>query len=174
MKLDRGKFVDDARALAKQGVAFRHQGCDPATGMDCVNLPRYLCGLQGIELPAELNNAMSTYSEEPDGQEMLRTIRKPYSYPASPSGVFQFIEIPVVDNRVPDAQPGDLIVCYVMRNPKHMAVIVELMLDAKDRQPWATVVEAWRAPTSKTGKLIDQPLDWRRRIAACFRIPDFA
>jgi len=162
MSFDREQFVSDLRAVVKQGVQFRHQGREPETGLDCINLPGWAYREQGLEFPAELDQQMREYPEEPDGWKMLEILRQ------------WFTEIPVVDNKVPDAQPGDLIVCYVMRNPKHMAVLVEINPDAKLRESWATVVEAWRAPTSKTGKLVDQPLDWRRRIAACFRIPDFA
>jgi hypothetical protein len=156
MTLDRQRFVDDGRALVAQGVAFRHQGVDPATGMDCVNLPRYLCGLQGISLPDELNNAMQVYSEQPDGKLMLELLRR------------WFIEIPVVDNKVPDAQLGDLLVLYVFRNPKHMAIASVLPEPEKPMK----IIEAWRSPDKLTGKLHETPLDFRRRIAACFRIPD--
>jgi len=162
MTFERQRFVVDLRAVVKQGVIFRHQGRDPATGLDCVNTPAWAYREQGLAFPPELDKEIREYPEEPDGWNMLAILRQ------------WFTEIPVVNNRVPEAQPGDLIVCYVLRNPKHMAVLVELNLDAGPRQSWATVVEAWRAPDNKVGKLLDQPLDWRRRIAACFRIPDFA
>lgn len=152
MSLDRQRFVDDARALVAQGVQFRHQGSSPETGMDCINLPAWGARQQGIELPDELTNAMRAYSEQPDGRKMLELIRQ------------HFIEIPVVDNKVPDAQLGDLLVLYVFRNPKHMAIVSAL-------DPMF-VIEAWRSPDKTTGKLHETPLDFRRRIAACFRIPD--
>jgi hypothetical protein len=161
MTFDRERFVSDLRALVKQGVGFKHQGRDPETGLDCINLPAWAYREQGLTFPAELDKETREYPEEPDGWRMREILRQ------------WFIEIPVVDNRVLEAQPGDLLLCYVMKNPKHMAVIVDLIPDAEPRKPWAWVVEAWRSPDNKIGKLLDQPLDWRRRICACFRIPDF-
>lgn len=161
MTFDRERFVADLRAIVKQGVQFRHQGRSPETGMDCVNTPAWAYCEQGLAFPTELDQEMRIYPEDPDGWKMLKILRQ------------WFIEIPIVDHRAPEAQPGDLLLCYVMTNPKHMAVIVEVYPDAKPRESWARVVEAWRSTDNKSGKLLDQPLDWRRRICACFRIPDF-
>lgn len=152
--LDRERFISDARALVLKGIAFRHQGRDPVTGLDCVSVPRYLCELQGIVLPEELQRAMESYSEQPDGWAMLEKLRAQPRY---------FQEIMVTDNKVPiEALPGDLLQMFVYRNPKHMAIL--------SSQSPLMVIEAWRSATSKTGKLIEVPLDFRRRVAACFRM----
>lgn len=142
------------RELAQQGVVFRHQGQDPATGLDCINYPRWGVRKQGIELPPDLEREFDAYSENPDGWRMMEIMRR------------WFQEFPVADNTLPpEAMPGDLLQLYVKRNPKHLAVIV-------NREP-LIVVEAWMSADKKQGKVIEWPLDFRRRIAACFRIPDF-
>jgi len=154
MTLDRQRFIDDLRGLVAQGVPFRHLGRDPATGLDCVHTPAWGARQQGIELPEELQRAMESYSEQPDGWAMLEKLRAQPKY---------FQEIPVTDNKVPsDALPGDLLQMFVYRNPKHMAIL--------SSQNPLMVIEAWRSATTKTGKLIEVPLDFRRRVAACFRM----
>jgi cell wall-associated NlpC family hydrolase len=148
MMLDRQKFIDDARALVKQGVIFRHQGSDPITGLDCINLPRYLCEQQGMKLPPELEKEFESYSENPDGWRLLEIMRR------------WFVELE-------SSSAGDLLILYARRNPKHLAIQI-----SDDAPPM--IVEAYRSESDKTGRLIEQPLDFRRRVAARFRIPDFA
>jgi hypothetical protein len=159
MTLDRQRFIEDLRSLVAQNVIFRHQGNDPATGLDCIHAPAAGMEMQGIILPDELKKEMAAYSDQPDGWKMLELLRAQPKY---------FQEIPVIDNKVPDeALPGDLLQMFVYRNPKHMAIL-------SSRDP-LSVIEAWRSATSETGKLIEVPLDFRRRVAACFRmITDFA
>lgn len=154
MKFNREQFVEDMRDLARQGIRFRHQGKDVATGLDCIHAPKIGYEKQGLRLPEELDREFDAYTENPDGWKMIEIMRK------------WFQEIPVVDNQVPDAEPGDLLVLYAIRNPKHVAILVS-------KEP-LTIVEAYRSVDTRTGKLIEWPLDSRRRIAACFRIPDFA
>ncbi len=152
MKFNRSQFVDDMRALVKQGVMFRHLGKDPKTGLDCIHAPAWGVRKQGIVFPEEIDREMEAYSEQPDGWKMIDIMRR------------WFIEIPVLDNSVPEAEPGDLLILYARRNPRHMAIKV-----AED-----LIVEAYRSEDQKIGELLEHPLDPRRRIAACFRIPDFA
>lgn len=152
MRFDPDQFVRDMRSLVNQGVIFRHQGDDPRTGLDCVNYPRWGYRQQGLDLPAELNKEFEDYSESPDGWRMQEILKK------------WFLQIPVIDNKVPDARPGDLLQLYVFRNPRHVAVIVETV------PIW--IVEAHRSLDTKVGKILEQPLDPRRKIAACFRFPD--
>lgn len=154
MTLDRQRFIDDLRGLIARGVQFRHLGKDPATGLDCIHTPAWAAQEQGIILPDELEREMDAYSDQPDGWKMLELLRGQPKY---------FQEIPVIDNKVPDeALPGDLLQMFVYRNPKHMAIL-------SGRDP-LMVIEAWRSATSTTGKLIEVPLDFRRRVAACFRM----
>lgn len=147
MKFNRQQFIDDARALVEQGVIFRHQGSDPATGMDCINLPRYLYEKQGLYLPVALAKEFEAYHEQPDGQHLLAIMRQ------------WFIEI-----ETDKAEPADMLILYARRNPQHLAIKIGENL----------VIEAYRQMDKKIGKLIEQPLDSRRRIAAVFRFPDFA
>ena len=149
MKFDRKQFVEDVRNLVTQGVVFRHQGSDPATGMDCINTPRWGYERQGLTLPAEISAEFATYGRHPDGEHFLATMRR------------WFIELEFTET-----EPGDLFVLYARRNPQHMAIKV-----TNDDPP--RIVEAYCSVTDLIGKLIEWPLDPRRRIAACFRIPDF-
>ena len=144
MSFDRKQFVEDLRALVKQGVKFRHQGQDPATGLDCVNFPRWGYRKQGLELPPELDREFQSYTESPDGWRLIEIMRK------------WFQELDPVK-----AEPGDLFIIYSRSNPCHLAVKVTDTLN----------VEAYRF--ANEGKLVEQPLDPRRRIATAFRIPDF-
>ncbi len=148
MTFDRQRFVEDAIALVEQGVRFRHQGTDPETGLDCINLPRYLCAQQGVQLPPELLKEFESYSENPDGWRLLEIME-------------QYFE------KVETSTAGDLLIIYARRNPKHLAVQV-----SDDNPPM--IVEAYRSETEPKGSLKRQPLDFRRRVAARFRIPDFA
>jgi cell wall-associated NlpC family hydrolase len=148
MNYNRQQFIDDARALAKQGVIFRHQGSDPATGLDCINLPKYLYEKQGLKLPAELAREFESYSEQPDGWNLLEIMRKWFP-------------------EIESSSAGDLLIIYARRNPKHLAIQV-----TDDEPPM--IVEAYRSESQKIGAIIDHPLDFRRRIAARFRFPDFA
>jgi len=148
MKLDRQQFCADAIALVDRGVRFRHQGRSPETGMDCINLPAYLCEQQGIKLPAELEKEFESYTENPDGWRLLEIMRR------------FFLEVET-------STSGDLLIIYARRNPKHLAIQV-----SDDDPPM--IVEAYRSETDPTGALKRQPLDFRRRVAARFRIPDFA
>lgn len=149
MSFDIQRFVEDVRALARRGVLFRHQGSDPETGMDCVNVPRWGYEQQGLRLPEELEKEFEAYHERPDGDHLLQVMRR------------WFIEIPFEET-----QPGDLLILYARRNPQHLAIKI-----TNDQPPM--VVEAYRSEDRKIGKLLEQPLDFRRRIAACFRFPDF-
>lgn len=148
MKFNRQQFIDDARALVKQGVQFRHQGTDPITGLDCINLPRYLCEKQGMILPVELSEEFQSYTEQPDGWRLLEIMRRWFPELESSSA-------------------GDLLIIYARRNPKHLAIQV-----SDDEPP--LIVEAYRSESQQVGSLLEQKLDFRRRIAARFRIPDFA
>lgn len=145
--LNRQQFLNDLRDLATQNIPWLHQGWrDPAIGFDCVGVFRYAVELQGIELPRELQDAFEAYLRPPNGRRLLATMRK------------WFIEVDPADR-----QPADLIQCFVHKNPCHMAVEMGDGL----------IAEAFANHTGVSKFLIWQmPSD--RRIAACFRIPDFA
>ncbi len=64
----RDDVVRAARAL--RGAPFRHQGRDPATGLDCLGLLEYLaCRLWGRALPER------RYKRKPSGEELLAGLR---------------------------------------------------------------------------------------------------
>lgn len=145
MKFDREQFIRDLRELAEQGIPWVHKGRS-LVGLDCVGGPRYAVEKQGIQLPAELIKVFDDYHRPPDGQKFLTTMRA------------WFTEIPK-----DHAEDGDLLVIYVRKNPCHLAV----------KMPEG-IAEAYESMDGSVSKFLIGPLDPRRRIAACFRIPDFA
>lgn len=149
MSFDIQTFVEDVRSWAALGVPFRHQGHSLETGIDCVNLPRMGYEAQGLRLPLELEKEFEAYHERPDGDHLLEVMRR------------WFFEVPFEET-----EPGDLLILYARRNPQHLAIKI-----TNGKPPM--VVEAYRSEDRKIGKLLEQPLDFRRRIAACFRFPDF-
>lgn len=155
MSFDKDKFVEYVRSLARMNIPFRHQGHSIETGIDCVNLPRMGYEAQGLQLPADLLKEFESYSESPDGWLLMAIMRK------------WFIELPNTGSTLEvcaGLEPGDLLQLYARRNPKHIAIKVGDAL----------IVEAYRSEDRSIEKLIEQPLDSRRRIAAAFRFPDFA
>lgn len=145
---DQQRFVRDARELATHEVVWRHLGQDPATGLDCLQLVRYLYRLQGLEFPAELDAEFETYHPSADGVRLFAMLRK------------WAIEIDPIH-----AMPGDL---YLMRGKdfRHLAIRV-----SDDHPPF--FVEAYRGPSLKNGKLMDWQIE-KRRLAltvGIFRIP---
>lgn len=137
------KFVADARELAKRNVPFRDQGKDPELGLDCIGLPRYLYRLQGLELPAEMEDAYRSYHPVTDGQLMRELLDK------------YLIAVP----SVAEAILGDLLLFRTKKYSRHMAIKVE-------SDP------VWIVEAAET-KVIDWPLDpWRSRlVVAAYRIP---
>src|ERR1700736_4742775 len=95
------QFVADARAL--EGVRFLHQGRDPATGIDCINAPRYLVEKQGVKLPEDFD--YGPYSQEPDGARILATMQK------------HLIEI-----TPEEARAGDLYLFAFRRQIRHIGI----------------------------------------------------
>lgn len=147
MKFDRQRFLADLRELATQDIKWRHKGwTDPEIGFDCTGVIRYAVELQGIALPEELKEAFESYHRPPNGRRLLATMRK------------WLMEVEP-DNR----QPGDLIQCYVSKNPCHVAV----------EMGEGMIAEAF-ANSTGVSKFMIWTMPFDRRIAACFRIPDFA
>lgn len=141
---NRALFIHDLCELADQDIPFLHQGCDPRTGVDCINLPRLAYEKQA-RLPEELEREFDAYHVRPDGVRLLRVMRS------------WFTEI------LPqDAQPGDMLIFFARKNPQHLATLV-----AENE-----IVEAYRSDDGHIHRVLRQPLDPRRRIAAAFRIPD--
>src|SRR5262249_39784985 len=116
-QLDRQRFIDDIRSLARMKIVFRHQGRSLETGMDCINAPAWAFENQGLSLPAELNQEFESYHERPDGERLLAIMRK------------WFLELPP---QWEVAEPGDLVIFYARRNPQHLAVKVtdDLLVEA--------------------------------------------
>lgn len=136
-------FVADARALVGTEVRWLHQGRDPATGLDCVGLPRWLLIRQMGALPAELETELTRpYHRHPDGQRLLETVRT------------WFDEVGRADMRA-----GDLVVVYDRRNPQHIAIACDSVF----------VVEAYA--NRRIMKIVYWPLAKLREIAGVFRFP---
>lgn len=146
MTFNREQFITDLRYLDTLNVPWKHQGKSPETGMDCVYAPRWAIERQ-MQLPEELAREFEHYRRPPDGKRFLAILRK------------WLIEIPVEE-----AIPGDFLVIYVRKNPCHLAV---RMLDGQ-------VAEAYESLDGSVSKFFVHKFDPRHRIAACFRIPDFA
>ena len=146
MSFDRQQFTDDLVSLALLDVPWVHKGRSEI-GMDCVAPPRYALEKQGVQLPEELLRIFDDYARPPDGQKMLETMRK------------WLIEI-----TREELQPADLIVIFNRRNPCHVVV----------QMPGNLVAEAFESMDGSVSKFLIRALDPRHRIAACFRIPDFA
>lgn len=146
MSFNRQKFIADLRLLETLEVPWRHQGASIETGMDCIGVVRWGVERQML-LPPELAEEFTHYHRPPDGQRMLAIMRK------------WLTEI-----TREQLQPADLIVIFNRRNPCHMAV----------QMPDDLVAEAFESQDGSVSRFMIRTLDPRRRIAACFRIPDFA
>lgn len=143
MEFDRLKFAVDARELARTYVPFRNQGSDPSTGLDCINVLRFLYKSQGLTLPDEMERAFQTYHPKTNGKEMLRLMLK------------WLIPIEIEEARI-----GDVYLFRDKTDTRHTAIKV-----TNDEPPF--IVEAY------TNKLMDWRLTGvrARLIVAAFRIP---
>lgn len=143
---DRQQFIEDLKYLAEKKVPWRHQGSNPDVGMDCIGSLRWAAEKQ-MTLPAELVKEFEAYHRPPDGWHLLEVMRR------------FFVEI-----TKDETEPSDLYVIYNRKNPCHLAVKIDEKL----------VAEAFQSMDGHVSKFLIRPLDNRYRIAACFRIPDFA
>lgn len=87
------------------------------------------------------------YKRPPDGERMVSIMRE------------WFPELTVAE-----VVPADLMVIYQKRNPCHVIVKVSA----------TEIAEAYMSRDGAVSKFLVRPIDPRYRIAACFRIPDFA
>src|SRR5882724_8137812 len=99
MTFNRQQFLDDLSRLATMNIPWLHQGDDPNVGFDCVGVMKYAVELQ-IPLPEELKREFAAYHRPPNGRHVLAVMRK---------------WMPEIDPA--DREPGDLIQCFVRRNP---------------------------------------------------------
>lgn len=143
MTFDRKAFLDELTRLATLDIPWLHQGDHPAVGFDCVGVVKYAVELQ-MPLPAELAEAFKAYHRPPNGLHMLKVMRR---------------WLPEIDPK--DREPADLIQCYVRRNPCHLAI------EMGNRD----IAEAFEG--TGVSRFMIRPMPSDRRIAACFRIPDF-
>lgn len=147
MTFDVNRFIEDALALSEQDVKFRDQGDDPETGLDCVNLPKYLIKLQGLKLPDEMEEAFKAYNPTSDGKRMCELLKK------------YLIEVPTEE-----AQAGDLYLFRGKQDTRHIAIRLD------DADP-PMIYEAYRSSIRQ--KAIKSQLRFvrARHIVATFRIP---
>lgn len=139
--LDKDKLVSDLRSLDGTTTPWRHQGRDPAVGLDCIGLPRWAF-IQQWPLPADLEVEFAAYHRKPDGQKLLSTIRA------------WFDEV-----RREQMTKADLVVLYDRRNPQHIAIACD------DTH----VIEAYAS--GRLMKIVYWPLGVWREIAGVFRYP---
>lgn len=114
--------------------------------MDCIGVLRWAYERQGLALPAGLVGEWY-YKRPPDGWRMLAIMRQ------------WFLELAAAD-----VEPADLIVIFQKRNPCH---VIAKVSDAE-------IAEAYMSRDGAISKFLIRPIDPRYRVAACFRIPDFA
>lgn len=115
--------------------------------MDCVFSPRWAFEQQGLKLPEGLACEFEHYHRPPDGQRMLATMRQ----------WFQEISFN-------ETKPSDLIVVFNRKNPCHLLIKISE----------TEIAEAYESLDGAVSKFLIRPFDPRHRVAACFRIPDFA
>ncbi|HEX5704884.1 MAG TPA: NlpC/P60 family protein [Pyrinomonadaceae bacterium] len=147
MAFDVNRFIADALALSEQEVKFRDQGDDPKTGMDCVNLPKYLVKLQGLELPAEMEAAFKAYNPTSDGKRMFQLLKK------------YLIEVPTEK-----AKAGDLYLFRGKQDTRHIAIRL-----TDDDPPM--IYEAYRSSIRQKAIVSQLRFVRARHIVATFRIP---
>lgn len=147
MTFDVNRFIEDALALSERDVQFRDQGDDPETGLDCVNLPRFLVKQQGLTLPDEMEKAFKAYNPTSDGKRMFELLKK------------YLIEVPT-----DEAKAGDLYLFRGKQDTRHIAIRLD------DNDP-PTIYEAYRSSIRQ--KAIKSQLRFvrARHIVATFRIP---
>lgn len=106
-------------ARACVGVPFRHQGRDPALGLDCGGLVVHVGRALGL-----LDHDILDYSRTPSPEEMGRVMRREFE-PVVPHGA---------------AQPGDLLWIRTGR-PQHLAILTEreTIIHALNTSPLAVV-----------------------------------
>lgn len=114
--------------------------------MDCVFSPRWAVERQGIQLPKELADEFEHYHRPPDGVRMMAVMRK----------WFQEVE-------PSQAIPGDLLVARVGKRTSHVLIKISE----------TEIAEAYESVDGSVSKFLIRPMP-HYRIAACFRIPDFA
>ena len=138
----RADVVREARALL--GTPFRHQGRDPASGLDCLGLLEYLAfRLWGRVMPPR------QYRRRPDGAELLAGLQA------------ELREIPVAGARAGDA------VLIVL--PRHdVARHVGLLSDGPYELEMIHAFE-----TDTPGSVIAEPYrGWKRKLTVrAFRFP---
>lgn len=144
MIIDRDKFIADCVSLAERQppVPWLHQGRNPEVGLDCIGLPMWAYRQQK-ELPLELETQARAYLPRPDGQFFHRVL----------SDWFDQVDGPY--------QPADLLLIYDLKNPQHIAVVIDPTF----------VVEAYASRGSNVKRVVKWALDPRRVIAGVFRFP---
>jgi cell wall-associated NlpC family hydrolase len=142
----------DALALARQfvGVPFKHQGRNPAVGVDCVGLGVLYLRALGLDV-----HDRTDYGRDPDGtlrRELTRVLGAPV---AEGPGCWR------------QARPGDVLSVRFARlghvPERHVAIASELY-----GQP--AIIHAESSAT--VGKVCEHPLNatWQRRVIGVWRL----
>lgn len=138
-------MVAEARQFV--GVPWKHQGRDPATGIDCVGLVVLYLRQLGIE-----PDDRADYGPDPDGSLWAEICR--------------CLGAPVATGRgsAREARAGDVVVLeFTSRAPRHVGIVSEF-------QGAPHLIHADSAKTVR--KVVEIPLDrrWASRIVGVWRI----
>lgn len=135
--------IEQMRQYVRDGVRFRHQGRNPATGLDCVGLVRLYLLARGYVFADR-----SDYDRDPDGsleKELVRVIGEPVAL-----GKCGHLSI-----------PGDVVAYrFSAVRPRHVAIVTT----------FAGLPHVLHADTARR-KVVEHPLDdrWRNGIVGVWR-----
>ena len=130
------------------GAPFRHQGTDPATGVDCRGL--LLCVARSLDYsPAQAYR--NNYARQPDSDELRAALET------------ELEEIPIVE-----ARDGDVLFIRLPREakPTHVGIIAE--------GPYERMIIHAKGSDGH-GKVTEDPLKgWMKYVAAAYRFRGLA
>lgn len=134
--MNRQQIIDAARGLL--GTPWQHQGRQPGIGIDCAGVILYVLGLNGFDYE------VSGYPRQPDGT--LTTHAE------------------ACLTRIPKeaAQPGDVLIFRVKREPQHIALLTD-----------KGILHSYERGGGELSKVVEHGLtdSWRKHIVAAYKFP---
>lgn len=128
------------------GTPWKHQGRNPAVGLDCAGFGAHWLALNGIAVQDRAD-----YGRDPDGslwEEISRCLGEPIAHGRGCAR---------------KVRPGDVVlVQYTPKAPRHVGVIADAYDDL-------SLIHA----DSNQGRVVEHPLDarWAERVVAVWRLP---
>jgi len=151
-KITRERIVACARTWL--GTKFQHQGRRRGQGLDCIGLPVMVAVELGIRLT--------------DGSSATPYMFGDYCAQPIARGARVQIECErlLVQKKIEDALPGDLLVMRIPSEPCHIAMLAELTFS---RAKMTTIIHAY----SGAKKVVEHIFDdrWRWRVCGAFYFP---